>query len=127
MRKSERQKIQRPPYEFLQLGVTFPREVLDARILRRLNSRFEEGMIKEVKKLRRQGVPWKRLDEFGLEYRWISRYLRGKVSLAAMKEELFKAIRNFSKRQLTWFRRNKEIVWENDYGRTEKMVKKFLN
>ncbi|NCU41530.1 MAG: tRNA (adenosine(37)-N6)-dimethylallyltransferase MiaA [Candidatus Moranbacteria bacterium] len=83
-----------------------PREILYKNIEIRLDQRFEEGMIDEVKGLHyNQKIPWKRLESFGLEYRWITQYLLKKVSLEEMKEGLFQDIRHYAKRQGTWFRR----------------------
>ncbi|MBI3290746.1 tRNA (adenosine(37)-N6)-dimethylallyltransferase MiaA [Candidatus Falkowbacteria bacterium] len=116
----------KPRYDFLLLGVTFPREVLNKRIEKRLKERLKQGMAKEVKKLKKQGVSWKRLDGFGLEYRFVSRHLRGKISEDEMFSQLKKAIRDFAKRQMTWFKRNNKIKWLNDYKEIELEAKKFL-
>lgn len=125
--KSEQLKKQKPPYGFLLLGITLPREILNRRIEERLKHRLEkEGMIEEIKRLHRQGVSWQRLDDFGLEYRFISRYLRGQMSYDQMFLELKKAISNFAKRQMTWFRRNKDIKWLKNYQQAEKWAKQFL-
>ena len=125
--KSALLKKQKPPYDFLLLGITFPKEVLKQRIERRLKHRLEkEGMIKEVKRLHQQGVSWQRLDEFGLEYRWVAKYLRGKIDYQEMFEGLKKAINSFAKRQMTWFRRDKRIKWLRNYQQAERLVKKFL-
>ncbi|MBI5148000.1 MAG: tRNA (adenosine(37)-N6)-dimethylallyltransferase MiaA [Parcubacteria group bacterium] len=105
-------------YIVLKIGVAFPPEELKKRITLRLKRRFKEGMIGEVEKLRREGVGWKRLDDLGLEYRWISRYLRGAprkmrglISRKEMEAALEKEIIKYAKRQITWFKRDKEIIW----------------
>ena len=125
--KSEQLKKQRPPYDFLVLGLTFPRVILRQRIDKRLRQRLEkEGMVDEVKRLHRQGVSWQRLEEFGLEYRFVAFYLQGKVSYQEMLEQLKKAIYDFAKRQMTWFKRDKQIKWFRDYQQAVVLVKKFL-
>lgn len=116
-----------PGYEILILGIKFPLEKIYQKIDSRLEARIKEGMIAEVKKLRRQGVSWKRLDEFGLEYRYVSRYLRGLLSYEQMIAELRQAIHHFAKRQLTWFKRNKDIIWIKNYPEAEKKIKKFID
>ena len=58
-------------------------------------------MVEEVQKLKEKGVTNKRLDDLGLEYRYVNLYLEGKLSLAEMKEELYYKICQFSKRQMT--------------------------
>jgi len=124
--KSEQLKKQKPPYDFLLLGLTFSRAVLSQRIEKRLQDRLEkQGMIDEVKRLQRQGLSWQRLDDFGLEYRFISRYLRRQISYDQMLSELKKAIVNFSKRQMTWFKADKKIRWFKNYPQAEQLVKRF--
>jgi len=124
--KSQQPKPEPPPYEFLKIGVTFPREVLAKRIAKRLDERFAAGMINEVKKLRQKGISWRRLDEFGLEYRLIAKYLKGKISELAMRQELFLAIKNFAKRQMTWFKRDKDINWIKSKKEAEKFINKII-
>lgn len=89
----------------LLLALCPPKELIDTKIKARLDARFNEGMIDEVARLHNEGVSWKRLDTFGLEYRWISRYLQNLISEAEMKEKLFFDISHYAKRQMTWIRR----------------------
>ena len=94
-----------PEMEHLIIGVSFPREIVIERIGIRLRQRLQEGMIEEVKSLLEQGVPEERLLRYGLEYKHVTRYLRGECSYDQMFENLYTDIRRFSKRQMTWFRR----------------------
>ncbi len=126
IKKSVSDKMHQPDYELLVLGIDFPLEKIYQKIDSRLETRIQEGMIKEIKKLRREGVSWKRLEEFGLEYRYVSRYLRGLISYEEMLEQLKNEIHHFAKRQLTWFKRNPEIVWLNNYATAKKKIKEFL-
>jgi tRNA dimethylallyltransferase len=71
----------------------------------RMDARFEEGMIDEVRRLRENGVTWERLESFGLEYREIARHLQGKTSREEMHELLLNSIRQFAKRQDIFFRK----------------------
>ena len=99
-------------YNCLQLGLTWPREVLEARIERRLRDRLANGMIDEVAGLRSRGVSDTRLEKLGLEYRYVTRYLRGELrTLDNLRLELGIAIRQFAKGQLTWFKRDRRIIW----------------
>ena len=101
-----------PRYDCLQLGLTWPREILVNRIEARLRQRLTEGMIEEVAGLRARGVSDVRLEKLGLEYRYLARYLRGELrSLDELRTELGIAIRQFAKEQLTWFRRDRRILW----------------
>ncbi|MFH1822411.1 MAG: tRNA dimethylallyltransferase, partial [Patescibacteria group bacterium] len=118
-------------YDYLIIGLTWPKEVLHKRIYQRLIERLEkEDMVGEVKRLYKEGVSYKRLESFGLEYKYIARYLQGKLDYDEMVEKLFIAIRQFSKRQISWFRRwekqGRKIYWIKNKKEAEKLVKKFL-
>jgi len=86
------------------LGVEYPREIIRERITARLHERLDQGMIEEVEKLLDDGITYERLDRLGLEYRFISRYLLGKITEKEMIEKLNTAIHQFAKRQMTFFR-----------------------
>lgn len=92
------------------IGIKRSPEDLKKRIHKRLIERLP-GIIREVKKLHRNGVSWKRLFELGLEYRYASLYLRGKLNRKEFVEQLEMAIWHYAKRQMTWFKKNKEIRW----------------
>lgn len=98
-------------YESLRLGVSWPREVLAQRIDERLQRRLEQGMIEEVQGLMDRGATVEFLLGLGLEYRFITQYLLGEMGKEEMLEKLAIAIKQFAKRQMTWFRRNPDIVW----------------
>jgi tRNA dimethylallyltransferase len=95
----------RPDIRPLVIGTTLERTVLRENISRRLRERLESGMIDEVRRLHESGASWERLESLGLEYKFVSEFLEGKVKT---KEELYEklniAIRQFAKRQETWFR-----------------------
>ena len=106
-----------PRYHCLQLGLTWPREILEARIDKRLRERLANGMVDEVAGLRSRGMSDVRLDKLGLEYRYITRYLRGELgTLEDLRLQLGTAIRQFSKGQLTWFKRDRRIIWLDPFG-----------
>ncbi len=101
-----------PRYETLRLGVTWDRETLRRRIDERLDRRLNEGMIEEVRGLLQRGVSETFLLKLGLEYRFITRYLKGEIaSLEEMRTLLSTAIKQFAKRQMTWLRRDGAIHW----------------
>ncbi|HEY4528459.1 MAG TPA: tRNA (adenosine(37)-N6)-dimethylallyltransferase MiaA [Candidatus Paceibacterota bacterium] len=84
---------------------------LDRRIYGRLLSRLS-GIIQEAKKLiKLKKLSYKRMEELGLEYRYVAMYLQEKLSKKEMVEKLYIAIRHYAKRQMTWFKRNKSIKW----------------
>ena len=83
-------------------------------------------MVAEVKKLHQGGISWKRLEEFGLEYRFIAQYLQKKLSYDEMLQLVQKESEHFAKRQETWFKRDKRINWIKNYQEAEKLVRKFF-
>ncbi|MEN6376013.1 MAG: tRNA (adenosine(37)-N6)-dimethylallyltransferase MiaA [Smithella sp.] len=123
----------RPIIDAAVYGIRWERSVLRRRITERLKQRLNEGMIEEVKTLYNSGVSWERLDSFGLEYRYVSRYLLGKLSIEEMFAQLNTSIHQFAKRQETWFRRMERrgitINWINgdDYNMLKESVIKDLN
>lgn len=86
------------------VGVRWDRTELRERIRRRLDRRFEAGLVEEVRRLLDSGIGRKRFDLFGLEYKYVARFLDGEVSFEQMREELLTAIGRFAKRQQTYFR-----------------------
>lgn len=118
-------------YFALLIGVKFENNILKKRIFQRLFERIEkQNMIGEVENLRRQGVSWKKLEEFGLEYKFMALYLQGKLRREEMIERMNRAIYRFAKRQITWFKRWEKqgvaINWVKDRAQAENLIKKFL-
>jgi len=97
-------------YEFIFIGLNLDKERLEEKIYERLINRLPE-IIKECEKLQENGLSWKRMFELGLEYRYVSLYLKGKMNKEEMEKKLFIEIKKYAKRQLTWFKRNKKIKW----------------
>lgn len=113
-------------YAVLWLGLKWPQTTLYRRIDQRLKARLRQGMIKEVERLHRHGLTWKKLDSFGLEYRFISHYLRGQLSLDEMIMRLAYAIKHYSKRQMTWWKKNNQIHWLRTHREAINTVRDFL-
>jgi len=102
----------KPKYDVLQLGMTYERPVLLERIKARLEARIAAGMIDEVKGLMQKGATPEFLEGLGLEYRYTYRYIAGMYdSYDAYFEQLNTEINKFSKRQMTWFRKEKNVIW----------------
>jgi len=118
----------RSDYDALFIGINIDRTLLRERIMQRLIKRISAGMIKEIENLHRDGLSWKRLNELGLEYRYVSMYLRGLVTKEEMITKLHTEICRYAKRQMTWFARNKRIHWflPQQTDGINVLVKKFL-
>jgi len=86
-------------------GIEIDRELRRERITQRLNERLANGMIEEVKSLMESGISAEKLEYYGLEYKFLSRYVEGKISYDEMFNSLNTAIHQFAKRQMTWFRK----------------------
>ncbi|MFA5925696.1 MAG: tRNA (adenosine(37)-N6)-dimethylallyltransferase MiaA [Parcubacteria group bacterium] len=113
-------------YEFLQIGIKLSKNELYKNIEKRVLARFRQGMIKEVEKLREQGLSWKKIQSFGLAYFWIPLYLQKKIKKQELVEKVIQAEKNYAKRQMTWFKRDKRIKWLKNYAEINKAVNKFL-
>lgn len=110
--KSKDRKDVAPQYDAEWIGIDWPDEALKARIHKRLMARMKTGMVEEVRRLHADGLSWKRMEELGLEYRYLSRYVRGKLGKEDMLAQLEREIWQYAKRQRTWWRRNKDIRWQ---------------
>lgn len=98
-------------YEILWIGIKLPQKEIEKRIRRRTLARLKQGAVKEVKQLLNSELSKKRIYDFGLGYRAIIKYLDKKLSYEEMLEEFAKSEIQYSKRQMQWFKRNKEIRW----------------
>jgi len=98
-------------------GLQMERKRLYERIEVRLNQRLNGGLIEEVEGLLQSGLSHERLQYYGLEYKYLSLYLKGELDRAQLFIQLAQAIRKFAKRQMTWFRRMEKggtnIIWVN--------------
>ena len=117
----------------LVIGIAPPRDELKKKITARLNERLEQGMVREAEKLIDSGVPYERLIQLGLEYKYCALYLQGGITYNEMKERLNTAINRFAKRQMTWFRgmerRGLKIHWINspDFEKVRKIMSAEFN
>lgn len=133
--KNKEELLKLPDIQPLILGTSLERPLLRENIKKRLDERFAQGMIEEVENLHKQGFSYERMERLGLEYRFISEYLEGKItSKEELSEKLYMAICQFAKRQETWFRgmerKGVKINWltkENSqdlkFNEAEKIIK----
>jgi tRNA dimethylallyltransferase len=114
-----------PKYDVLWLGLN-PKN-LSANIHTRLLVRIKDGMIKEATKLHRAGLSYKRMEELGLEYRYLARLLQKKLTKKEFEVQLEREIVRYAKRQGRWFKRNKDIHWISSKAEALQRTKKFLS
>jgi tRNA dimethylallyltransferase len=126
------------PYDVLKIGINLHPSVLRSKIKTRLLKRIKQGLIAEVSELRTQGLSWQRLDALGLEYRYVSQYVRNSKEhpstrardahmRAAMIKKLEVEIWRYAKRQITWFKRDSYTHWINNPREATHLVQKFLH
>jgi tRNA dimethylallyltransferase len=101
----------RLPQKTFYIGTLVSREERVARIDRRLDERLEDGLVEEIQSLLNRGIPAEDLLWYGLEYKFVTQYVLGELSYDEMHILLANAIHQFAKRQMTWFRRDADIVW----------------
>jgi len=120
-----------PQIEPVIIGVSIDREVRRQRIDTRLETRINEGMVEEVKGLLARGVPAETLVYYGLEYKFLARYVTGQISYDECQDQLNIAIHQFAKRQMTWFRgmerRGMLIHWIDGQQPVEQRVEDCLS
>lgn len=110
--RAEAKSLQFKNVDILKIGLMAPRKVLYQRIDERVIKRINQGMVQEAEKLHKKGLSLKRMRQLGLEYGILADFLEGKIG---NKEELVKTlqgkIHHFARRQETWFKKEKEVVW----------------
>jgi len=115
--KQNPEKRDYEPINSLIIGVDIDRDLRREKISRRLKSRLEEGMLDEVQGLLDSGISSEDLIYYGLEYKYLTLYITGKITYKEMYDQLEIAIHQFAKRQMTWFRgmerRGLTIHWIN--------------
>lgn len=116
------------PINSLIIGIDINRELRREKISRRLRSRLDEGMVDEVRNILRSGVKPEDLIYYGLEYKFLTLYILGRLSYDEMVSQLEIAIHQFAKRQMTWFRgmerRGSKIHWIDASLPTEEKIEK---
>ncbi|TSC86329.1 MAG: tRNA dimethylallyltransferase [Microgenomates group bacterium Gr01-1014_7] len=125
-------KLTWPNYETLKIGLTAPREVLYKRVDERVVERINQGMIEEAKRLHKKGLSLKRMKQLGLEYGVLAKFLSGEIREIKGDKGLIKImqgeIHGFVRRQLTWFKREKDINWfDITQGNFATKVEKLVN
>lgn len=118
------------PFKPFYIGLHVSADERKAKITQRLKTRLEHGLIEEVETLLKSGITHQRLETLGLEYKFVSRYLQQKINREELFTQLQTAIFQFSKRQMTWFRKMEKegvlIHWINDYESAWDILKREL-
>jgi len=111
------------PYPILLLGVSKSSKELKKRIKNRFLLMLKQGFLSEIKVLRKQGLSWKKIESFGLEYREGAQYIQGKISKQEMTEKTIRATEDFARRQMTWFKKDQRIRWIKSQKEAENLAR----
>lgn len=127
---NEEQRQKESPYNFAYFVLNDEREKLYDRINLRVDLMVEEGLVDEVKSLKAEGLNSNMVSMQGLGYKEILDYLEGKITLDEALYIIKKNTRHFAKRQITWFKRERDVIWidKQDYAyNTEKILDNMLD
>lgn len=114
-----------PPYQFLKLGISKPKDELLESIKKRTKNMLNSGLIEETQEIiKKFGHDLPALASIG--YREVDSYLKGEYDKEELADLIVSSTRRYVGRQLTWFKRDKEIIWIKGYGEAEKQIKGFL-
>ena len=121
---NEKERAKESPYEFCYFVLNDDRKLLYDRIDLRIDKMMEEGLLEEVSSLKNKGYTKDMVSMQGLGYKEILDYLNGECSLEEAIYILKRDTRHFAKRQLTWFRRERDVIWvdKNNYDHDEEKI-----
>lgn len=113
-------------YDVLKIGINLSKKILKKRIEKRIEKMLKNGLLDEVKKLKKQKLSWNRIHSFGFEYKYPAMFLQNKISNDEMIQQIIKENWRYTKRQMTWFKRDKTINWTINEKEAIKLVKNNL-
>jgi tRNA dimethylallyltransferase len=126
--KVPKHELESMHYKVCKIGIKAEKEKLKKRIRKRLMDRLRKGMVREARWLHKRGLSYKRMRELGLEYRRLADFLEVKINKQDLLALLQNEIWQYAKRQMTWFQRDKDIIWlEPRLSSIKKIAKEFLN
>lgn len=121
----QKSKKEDKDYNYFVFAIDFPREILYERINKRVDMMINQGLIDEVKKVQEKYKEFPTAMQ-GLGYKEVVEYLKGYITKEEMIEKVKRETRRYAKRQLTWFRRNKEIIWLDGMDKMQNNVNVIL-
>ena len=121
---NESQRKKDSPYDFRFFVLNPPRDILYDRINQRVDKMVEEGLVEEVKSLKNAGLSIENISMQGIGYKEILEYLDGEITLDEAIDNIKQNTRHMAKRQVTWFKREKDVIYVNpfEFENNEKIV-----
>lgn len=123
---SKQQKKGEPLFDVLEIGIDISPEILREHIHARVQRMMTLGLVDEIRELLRQRYSWKLSSMSGVGYRQFRRFFEGHCSIEEAVERLERDTRQFARRQMTWFRRDKRIRWCKHVEEAERLIEEFL-
>ena len=125
---NEQERRKQSPYDFAYFVLTDDRKALYERIDRRVDKMMEQGLLEEVRALKDRGIARESVSMQGLGYKELLAYLDGEISLDEAIRIIKRDTRHFAKRQLTWFRRERDVIWidRQKTGQEEKKIVDYM-
>ncbi|MFH1509597.1 MAG: tRNA (adenosine(37)-N6)-dimethylallyltransferase MiaA [Candidatus Nealsonbacteria bacterium] len=114
------------PYPFLIIGIKKEKKELEKLIKKRFFEWLKLGFLKEVLNLKKTGLSWKKIEEFGIHYKTGSLYIQHKITEKEFIEKSLIELNNYAKRQMIWFKKDNRINWVKNYKETIKITKNLL-
>jgi len=112
--------------KILFIGLKKPKDELEKRIEKRIKQWLKRGLLKEIEKLLKMKLSQKRFKELGLVYVWAFKLYQKEISRQEFINGLKKELLNYAKRQMTWFKKDKRIIWIKNESEIDKLLKNFL-
>jgi len=114
------------PYEALVIGIRLSEDTLKERIADVVHKRVNDGLVEEIKRIHKKGISWKKIDSLGLEYHYIVSHILEETPLEEMTELIKRDYWRYTKRQMTWFKRDPDIIWIDAPEKAFPIVQDFL-
>ena len=125
---NEQEREKKSPYQFAYFVLTEDRDILYNRINKRVDAMVNQGLLEEVTVLRNKGYTSDMVSMQGIGYKEMMEYLNGRCSYEEAIDKLKKNTRHFAKRQLTWFKREREVIWvdKNEFKQDEALILQYM-
>ncbi|MDP9211731.1 MAG: tRNA (adenosine(37)-N6)-dimethylallyltransferase MiaA [bacterium] len=123
---SQLQARDEPRYAALKIGIRLDGEILRSRITERLDDWLRRGLAEEIIRLHKEGLSWAQIESFGLHYRSFAKHLQGELTFEEARTDAVRELVRYTKRQMTWFKRDEAIRWVGSEDEAQTLVSGWL-